>query len=281
MPIPNFRLSNAQKIPAIGFGTYKLTGKEGVSVIAEALKSGFRHLDTASFYQNEDIIPLAILDSGVEAKEISITTKIWRTDLGRDAALKSVEKSLKNLQRDTLNFVLIHWPANEHTHDNWEKANRDTWKALESLYEQKVIKSIGLSNFWMKQLTSVLTTAHICPHINQIELHPGFYQRELVAFCKKEQIHVQAWSPLARGRLNENTEIQKIAERHQKTIPQVLLRWLYQIEVSSTPKCSTKERMQENTDIFDFELDAETMNLLNHLPRQGFSGEDPELWRWK
>lgn len=271
------QLNNGVTIPAIGYGTYK-TAENDVSIILSAIECGYRLLDTASIYKTEQQTGAAIRESGIPREEITVISKVWRNDLGYHKTKEAFAKSLKQTGLNYLDLYLIHWPANARNFNNWQKTNAETWRAMEELLEQGKIKSIGVSNFWPEHLEALLDSAKIKPAVNQIEFHPGYWQPETTQYCKEKGIVLQAWSPLARGRIFGNEILIEIANRHQKTVSQIALRWIVQQGVIPIPKAASKERMNENFDIFDFALSDEEMELINNLPETGFSGERPDLW---
>lgn len=271
------QLNNGVTIPAIGYGTYK-TAENDVSIILSAIECGYRLLDTASIYKTEQQTGAAIRESGIPREEITVISKVWRNDLGYHKTKEAFAKSLKQTGLNYLDLYLIHWPANARNFNNWQKTNAETWRAMEELLEEGKIKSIGVSNFWPEHLEALLDSAEIKPAVNQIEFHPGYWQPETTQYCKEKGIVLQAWSPLARGRIFGNEILIEIANRHQKTVSQIALRWIVQQGVIPIPKAASKERMNENFDIFDFALSDEEMELINNLPETGFSGERPDLW---
>ncbi len=271
------QLNNGVTIPAIGYGTYK-TSQNDVSIILSAIECGYRLLDTASIYKTEQQTGAAIRESGIPREEITVISKVWRNDLGYHKTKEAFAKSLKQTGLNYLDLYLIHWPANARNFNNWEKTNAESWHAMEELLEEGKIKSIGVSNFWPEHLEALLDSAKIKPAVNQIEFHPGYWQPETTQYCKEKGIVLQAWSPLARGRIFGNEILIEIANRHQKTVSQIALRWIVQQGVIPIPKAASKERMNENFDIFDFALSDEEMELINNLPETGFSGERPDLW---
>ena len=271
-------LHNSQQIPAIGFGTYKATEDEGRKAIHYALESGYRLIDTAAFYFNEGTVGRAIRESGVPRDEILVTTKVWREELGYEGTKRAFQKSISKLGLDYIDIYLIHWPANARNYDHWQQVNQDTWRAMEELVDEGKIKTIGLSNFTLTYLRPLLDHARIKPAINQIEFHPGYWQPQLYDFCQNENILMEAWSPLARGRVFQNALLQQIAARHQKSVAQICLRWCVDKGVIPLPKSSTPDRIAANKDIFDFQLSTQEVRQIDALPQMGFSGELPDLW---
>ena len=271
-------LNDGNKLPIIGFGTYKSTEQEGIDAVQFALQNGYRLIDTAAFYFNEEAVGKGIKASGIPREEIVVTTKLWRECLGYESTKKELEKSLKKLDLDYIDLYLIHWPANARNYDNWQKANADSWRAMEELKAEGKIKSIGVSNFWQEHLEALFQTAKVKPAVNQIEFHPGYWQPELTAFCKKHNIVAEAWSPLARGRVFDNETLKQIAQNHNQSVAKVCLHWVTQHDVVVIPKSTTHERILDNMDVFGFELTPEEISLIDNLPEMGFSGELPNIW---
>lgn len=273
-----FVLNNGKNLPVVGFGTYKATEQEGIESVINAISHGYRLIDTASKYNNEEAVGKGIKASGVVREEIILTTKLWRENLGYESTKIEFEKSLNKLGVAYIDIYLIHWPANEKNYKDWKKANADSWRAMEELYAEGKIRTLGVSNFYKEHLEALLETAKVVPAINQIEFHPGYWQKELVDYCKEKNIMVQAWSPLARGKVFDNDILKTIAKTHHKSVAQVCLRWILQHEVIAIPKSTNPNRIKQNIDIFDFELSKEEMSLIDHLPKMGFSGESPYHW---
>lgn len=278
MHMEHLTLNDGHHLPTLGLGTYKATESEGVEAVLTALENGYRLIDSAAKYDNEEAVGKAIRQSERPREEIIVTTKLWRTDLGYHRAKAAFADSLRRLQLDYVDLYLIHWPANAKNYDNWQRTNADTWRALEELRAEGKIKSIGVSNFWREHLEALFETAEVRPAVNQIEFHPGYWQAALVEFCGKHQIAVQAWSPLARGDVFADPTLATIARRHEKSVAQVCLRWVIQHGLIAIPKSTNPERIKENQRIFDFTLSAEEMALIDNLPEMGFSGELPNIW---
>ena len=273
-----YQLNNRNKIPAIGFGTYKAQEDEGIAAVKKAIETGYRLIDTAAKYENEEAVGKAIKQSGIAREELMITTKLWRENLGYESTKKAFETSLAKLDLDYIDLYLIHWPANAKNYENWQKANNDSWRAMEELVKEGKIKNIGVSNFWPEHLEPLLDAAEIEPVINQIEFHPGYWQPELTRYCKEKNILIEAWSPLARGKVFESEEIKAIAKKYNKSVAQICLRWILEHNALVIPKSSTPERIEDNFDIFDFQLNAEDIKTIDNLPQMGFSGELPNHW---
>lgn len=258
-------LSNGVKIPCIGFGTYLMTGNLAEDSIIEALNLGYRHIDTASLYKNESDVGQAIKNSGIPRDEIFVTGKLWNTDQGYNSTLKAFDNCLNRLGFDYLDMYLIHWPVPEGHEDDFEELNLETWRAFEKLYKEKKIRAIGVSNFKPKHLKPLMKNAEIMPMVNQLEIHPCHNQAETVEFCKENNIQVEAWGPLMRGKALGFTELKKIADAHSKSIAQICLRWLIHQDIIPLPKSQTPSRIKENTQIFDFTLTDEEMKIINNI----------------
>ncbi|WP_031426372.1 aldo/keto reductase [Flavimarina sp. Hel_I_48] len=271
-------LNDGHKIPRIGFGTYKATDEEGVASVKTALQSGYRLIDTAAKYENEKAVGEGIKASEVPREELFITTKLWRENLGYAQAKKAFAESLKRLNLKYIDLYLIHWPANAKNHTNWQKTNAETWRALEDLQSEGTIKSIGVSNFWPEHLEPLLETARVKTAVNQIEFHPGYWQQAVTEYCKAQDIVVESWSPLGQGRVFGHPVLEKVAKKHNKSVAQICLRWIYQHDVVVIPKSTTPERIKENKNILDFELSVDEMRTINEIPKMGFSGELPNEW---
>ncbi len=271
-------LNDGNRIPQLGFGTYKATEQEGIEALKYAISKGYRLIDTASIYNNEVAVGKGIIESEIDRKELFVTSKVWRENLGYQSTKIEFEKTLDRLELEYLDLYLIHWPANAKNYDNWQKTNADTWRAMEELQADGKIRSIGVSNFFQEHLESLFKTAKVIPAINQIEFHPGYWQPEVVDFCKQHNVTVESWSPLARGKVFGNETLIKISKKYHKSVSQICLRWIIQHEVVVIPKSTNQNRMLENMEIFNFELSKSEMNQINSLPEMGFSGELPNIW---
>lgn len=261
-----YELSNGVKIPCIGFGTWQTEdGEVAVSSVLSALESGYRHIDTAQGYGNEESVGIAVKKSNIDREEIFITSKLWNAAHGYENTLAAFEESMQKLDIDYLDLYLIHWPNPIAFRSNWQEANAGTWKAFEELYNAGRIRAIGVSNFLPHHIDELMKTATIAPMVNQIHLCPGDTQDELVDYCRSRNILLEAYSPLGIGKVFEIPEMQKLAEKYGKSIAQICIRWSLQRNYLPLPKSITPARIKENTDVFDFELDAADVQLIADL----------------
>lgn len=270
-------LNNGVKIPTPGFGTFLTPdGATCVEAVRTAIVAGYTHIDTAAVYGNEKSVGEGIKESGIKRSDLFVTSKVWNTERGYDKTLKAFDKTLRDLQLDYLDLYLIHWPANTLQFGNEaDRLNVDTWKAMERLHEEGLVRSIGLSNFMQHHIEPVFVRANICPMVNQIEYHPGFTQRECVEFCQKNNILVEAWSPLGRGNVLNNPLLKTIAAQHGKSVAQMAIRWVMQTGVLPLVKSVTPSRIKENIDVFDFELSQQEMLEIASLKTDRI-GSDPD-----
>lgn len=271
-----FTLKNGYEIPCIGYGTWQVEdGDVAINAVKEALKRGYRHIDTAAVYGNEVSVGRAIKESGINREELFITSKVWNTERGYEKALAAFEESLKKLGLDYLDLYLIHWPASPSRFENADELNLGTWKALTELYKAGRIKAIGVSNFLPHHLEPLVKT-EIVPMVNQIEFHPGYMQSEAVEYCKKHSILIEAWSPLGRGEMLSNETLIKIAAKYDKSVAQLCIRWCLQNGALPLPKSITPSRIEENTKVFDFEISKEDMETINAMEYFSGSGSYPD-----
>ncbi len=271
-----FRLRNGVEIPCIGFGTWQTPdGDTAVMAVSEAIRAGYRHIDTAACYGNEVGVGRGIKASGLEREKLFVTSKVWNTERGYDKTLSAFEKTISDLGLDYLDLYLIHWPASSFRFENWEEINLGTWRAMTELYKAGRIKAIGVSNFLPHHLKA-LTETEISPMVNQIEYHPGLTQAETVAYCRENDIVVEAWSPLGTGRMLKSEELQVMAAKYGKSVAQLCIRWCLQNGVLPLPKSVTPSRIEENVDVFDFEITKEDMAEINAIPYFGGAGLHPD-----
>lgn len=268
-------LNNGTEIPEIGFGTWQTT--ESVQkTIKIALEAGYTHIDTADIYGNEEEIGEAIAESGVDRKELFLTTKIWNSNRSSEGVKQSLEQSLKKLKTDYLDLLLIHWPANAKQFNNWKEINAETWKAMEEAYKSGVVKAIGVSNFMLPQLQALLETSDVIPAVNQIEFHPGHVQHEVVEFCKEEGIAIEAWSPIGSGRLLKDEDLNGIAEKYNVSPAILCIQFALQSGVIVLPKSENPENIKSNLHFERFKISDSDMKALKNLKETGFSGLNPE-----
>jgi methylglyoxal/glyoxal reductase len=262
-------LHNGVKMPWFGLGVYKVQeGEEALQSVKAAIKAGYRSIDTAALYQNEESVGQAITESGVPREELFITTKVWNEDQRNDSVLEAFETSIQKLGLDYVDLYLIHWPVKE--------KYKQSWKVLEQLYKDGRVRAIGVSNFHIHHLEDLLSVAEIKPMVNQVELHPLLAQPELHEFCKKQEIQIEAWAPLGQGRLLEHPVLQEIAAAHNKTTAQVILRWDIQNGIVTIPKSVKESRIIENANIFDFSLSDNDIEKINALNENKRFGADPD-----
>ena len=262
----SYTLSNNVSIPELGFGTWQTpNGDVAVSAVKKALEVGYRHIDTAQGYKNEDSVGQAIKESGIPREEIFLTTKLWNENHSYDLVLSSFEESLKKLQTNYIDLFLIHWPNPVKFRDNWQSANAETWRAMEELYQAGKIKAIGVSNFLPHHFEELKKTATIFPMVNQIFLAPGELQKEVVSYCKEHNVLLEAYSPLGTGKIFDVPEMQELSDKYGKTIAQIAIRWSLQHGFLPLPKSVTPSRIEENLAVFDFELSDEDMQRIDQL----------------
>lgn len=272
-----FVLSNGVKVPCVGYGTYLTPdGEIAKNSVMEALKVGYRHVDTAFAYGNEAAVGEGIKASGVKREDVFVTTKHWVTMRGYEKATEAIDISLKNLGLDYLDLYLIHWPCVEKVSPDWKEINAGTWKAFEDAYKAGKIRAIGVSNFQKKHYDALAEMCDIKPMVNQVEFHPGYTQMETVNYSKDVGMLVQAFSPLGCGAVLSDETLKGIAAKYGKSVAQICLRFVLQSGLNVLTKSVTPSRILENTQIFDFELSAEDMATINAMPELGFTGWLPE-----
>lgn len=264
-------LHNGVKMPWLGLGVFLVEdGQEVIDSVKAALKNGYKSIDTAAIYKNEEGVGQAIKESGIPREELFITSKLWNGDQGYESTLEAFETSLNKLGLDYLDLYLIHWPVPA------QGKYKETWKAMEKLYKDGKIKAIGVSNFKEHHIEDLIKDAEVKPMVNQVEFHPHLAQKDLRDYCKKQGIQVEAWSPLKQGKLLDDPTLTKIAEKHGKSTAQVIIRWDLQSEVVTIPKSIKEHRIISNADVFDFELTDEDMNAINALNKDERVGPDPD-----
>ena len=264
----SYNLNNGVSIPVLGFGTWKVeNGEVAYQAVLEALKAGYRHIDTAAIYKNEESVGRAIRDSGIPRQEIFVTTKLWNTNHSYEEAHQAFEQSMEKLGLDYLDLYLIHWPNPKplRENDEWKTRNAEVWRAMEDLYKEGKTRAIGVSNFLPHHLDALLETVRVIPAVNQVRLAPGVYQEEVVDYCKEKGILLEAWGPFGQGELFEQKEVQKIAAKHGKTVAQIALAWSLAEGFLPLPKSVTASRIQSNLDCFGIELSKDEREVLKTI----------------
>jgi diketogulonate reductase-like aldo/keto reductase len=266
-------LHNGVKMPWFGLGVFKVEeGPELEFAVKTAIKHGYRSIDTAAIYGNEEGVGRGIREglkeAGITREELFVTSKVWNADLGYESTLAAYETSLKKLGLEYLDLYLIHWPV--------EGKFKEAWRALETLYKEGRVKAIGVSNFHVHHLEELLKDAEIKPMVNQVELHPRLTQQEIRQYCENHGIQMEAWSPLMQGQLLDNSVLQEIAGRYDKSVAQVILRWDLQNGIVTIPKSTKEHRIVENAAVFDFELTKEDMERIDGLNENHRVGPDPD-----
>ena len=264
------KLNNGVEMPSLGLGVFKVDdGQTVIDTTTYAVNVGYRLIDTASIYNNEKGVGTAIKQCGIPREKLFITSKLWNDSQGYDLTLKAFEKTMSDLQLTYLDLYLIHWPLPK---NNTYIA---TWKALEALYQEGRIRAIGVSNFEPEWIQNIINECDIVPMVNQVEFHPYFQQKELREFCEANGVQIQAWAPLARGRIFEDETLIKLADKYGKSVAQFVIRWELQCKVATIPKSATRERMVSNADVFDFEIDEQDMKAMEGLNRNMRIGPNP------
>lgn len=265
-------LSNGLKMPWLGLGVWKVKDDgEAERTVAAAIEAGYRSIDTAAAYNNEEGVGAGIRSSGIARDEIFVTTKIWNAHQGYESALTAFEDSRRKLGVEVVDLLLIHWPVKD--------KYTETWRALEKLYRDGYVRAIGVSNFQIHHLNDVLESGEIAPMVNQVEYHPLLSQQELLTFAKSSNIQIEAWSPLMQGKLDHSV-LAQIGEKYSKSPAQVVLRWDLQNGVVTIPKSINPARLKENADIFDFTLTPEEIAQINALNRDHRFGPDPDNFKF-
>ena len=268
---PVVDLLDGNTIPKLGLGVYKVDNDLAAPLVSHALTNGYRLIDTASMYDNEVGVGRGIVDSGVPRDQVQVATKFWMDDLGYENTLKAFDKSLKLLGLDYLDFYLIHWPAPKRG-----LLYVDSWRAMEKLKNEGLVRSIGVCNFHPHHVDEILKVAEHKPVLNQVELHPWLTQDKVLEYDNSHSILTQAWSPLARGKILEEDMLAELATSHGKSVAQIVLRWHIQRGVAVIPKSNSTERISENMNVFDFELSEQEMVSISSLNSNFRTGVDPE-----
>lgn len=273
----NIRLSNGVEIPNLGIGTWNITDRlQMVDVIGNAYEVGYRLIDTAAAYSNEISIAKAISENKISRESLFISDKAWNTARGYEQVQEACKRSLKKLKTDYFDLYLIHWPASMKLYSNWEDINADTWRGMEKIYSDGLVRAIGVCNFKIHHLETLKKTAKTVPMVNQVELHPGLNQNELVDYCSNNGIAIEASSPLGNGQILDNKDLIRLAEVKNKTVAQICIRWTIQKGAIVIPKTTKINRMYENLDVFDFSLNDEEMTIIDNIPYCGGIGIDSD-----
>ncbi|MFD1988431.1 aldo/keto reductase [Paenibacillus nicotianae] len=263
------KLNNGVNMPWFGLGVWQVEdGNEAIDSVKAAIKSGYRAIDTAAAYGNEESVGKAIKESGIARDELFITSKVWNKDQGYESTLAAFEETMKKLDLDVLDLYLIHWPV--------AGKYKDTWRAMEKLYKDGRIRAIGVSNFQTHHLDDLLADAEVVPAVNQVEFHPLLTQSELIAYSEEKGIQLEAWSPLARGKLFDNEVIKEIADKYGKEPAQVILRWVLDKGVVVITRSVKEKRIASNAEIFDFKLTVEEIDRISALNKNERTGPDPD-----
>ena len=268
MTIPEIKLMNDLRLPGIGFGTYK-AGEKSFEAVCSALDAGYRLIDTASVYGNEREVGEAVASGNIPREELIIATKAWRTQLGYDNVLRAYEQSLKKLKMDYADIYLLHWPARDY------EVDRDSWRAMERLYDEGLVKAVGVSNYLTHHLENLLAVCNVPPMLDQIEFHPGYTQWDTVSFAQSHGICVEAWSPFARGRLNEAPLLVTLAEKYDVSVQTICLSFACQCGVIPLPKSTDPGRIKQNLALV--RLDENDIEKILAMPQTGWSGHDPDV----
>lgn len=261
-----YTLSNGIGIPCIGYGTWQTPdGEVAVASVLSAIEAGYRHIDTAQGYDNEESVGIAIKKCGIDRKDLFITSKLTNSEHGYEKTLAAFESTMEKLDTGYLDLYLIHWPNPIAFRNHWQEANAGTWRAFEELYQAGRIRAIGVSNFMPHHLDELMKTATIAPMVNQIKLCPGITQDEAADYCRSKNILLEAYSPLGIGQIFEVPEMKMLAEKYGRSIAQICIRWSLQRGYLPLPKSVTLHRIRENSEVFDFELEAGDVQLIADL----------------
>lgn len=262
------KLANGLEMPRLGLGVWRVNDDDATNSVKWAISNGYQLIDTAAVYKNEEGVGEGIRQAGVNREDLFITTKLWNADQGYESAHQAFNDSLERLGLDYVDLYLIHWPV--------EGKFNDSWRAMEEIYESGRAKAIGVSNFHQHHIEELMTTAKIKPMVNQIELHPTLTQVQLRDFLFKEDIAIEAWSPLGQGKILQNETLVEIGQKYDKTAAQVIIRWHLQSDIIVIPKSVHENRIKENFDVFDFELGEEDMDQIDSLNINERLGADPD-----
>lgn len=278
----SYEMENGVKIPCVGYGTWQTPdGETAIQSVKTAIECGYRHIDGAAVYGNEQSVGEGIQAGlkavGLKREDLFVTSKVWTVDRGYEKTLAACEKSLKDFGLEYFDLYLIHWPANAENCENWDEMNLDSWRAMIDLYKAGKVRAIGVSNFLPHHLESLMKT-EIPPMVDQIEFHPGFIREETIRYCKEHGILVEAWSPMGSGAVLQNETLKEIAAKYGKTVAHVCIRWCLQHGAIPLPKSVTPSRIADNTNVFDFVLADEDMAVIDAMEECGYSGNNPDTF---
>lgn len=262
----NYTLSNNVSIPVIALGTWQAeNGPVATDAVTQALNAGYRHIDTAIMYGNEESVGKAVKLSQIPRNEIFITTKLNNNVRGYNETIEAIKESLNVMQTDYIDLFLIHWPNPIKFRDSWKESNAESWRAFEDMYKEGKIKAIGVSNFEAHHMDALLETATIMPMVNQIRISPGDEPKEIIEYCRQRNILLEAYCPLARGNLFKNKVLLDLANKYEKSVAQLIIRWHLQKGYLPLPKSVSPSRIKENINVFDFEISEDDMNLISNV----------------
>lgn len=271
------KLNNGIEMPYLGIGTWQITDRDLMKeIIKYAYNEGYRLIDTAAAYSNEISIAKAITETGIPRNELILSDKVWNTNRGYKEVQEACRTSLKKLKTDYLDVYLIHWPAASKLHSDWVEINADTWRGMERLLHDGLVRTIGVCNFKRQHLEKLEDTVTIMPMINQIEFHPGMLQSDIYEYCVSRDIILEGSSPLGNGQVLSNAIIKEIAHNYRKTPAQICIRWAIQKNIVVIPKTIKIDRLKENKDVFDFEISIEDIERIDRLPYCGGLGIDSD-----
>ena len=271
------QLNDGNTMPQIAYGTWRIeNGNPTTEAVMQAMECGYRHIDAAAAYGNDFAVGKAIKKCGISREELFITNKLWNAYRGYDEAITACKRTLKLMKLEYLDAYLIHWPASSAVYDNWDEINSETWRGLEELKQEGLVKSIGVSNFLPHHLDALLRNATVSPAMNQFEMHPGKNQAQLVSYCKEKGIVPVAWSPLGHGEVLSSPVILALSEKYGKTPAQICLKYVLQSGLCPVTRSVNKDRMQENLNIMGYELETEDMKKIDALEGVGNTGLHPD-----
>ncbi|SKA02124.1 Aldo/keto reductase [Pilibacter termitis] len=272
-----YKLANGVEIPIIAFGTWQTPdGDVAEKSVIDAIRAGYRHIDTAAIYRNEEGVGRGIANSGVPREELFVTTKLWNDAHSYEGAKVALDESLERLGLDYVDLYLIHWPNPKMFRDSWQEANTGAWRAMEEALAAGKVRAIGISNFHPRHVEALLESATVQPMVNQILANPSDMQEELVAYNQENGMITEAYSPLGTGKIFEIDELKELAEKYEKTIAQLVLRWSLQKGLLPIPKSVHEDRIKENIDVFDFELSEEDVAFIDSLKGKAGLAKNPD-----